>query len=365
MKNLINRALAAEKKLFILLAAVVMTASAMADQTLPRIYCGCVLGKTTYKDIFSGDSQLPKSEKMKDLLVASSVAGSFVGDFVVADHHFSILTMYFYKDTLYQMTFRDEEINNDIMELNRTFIRQYKEKYKSFNNWLRDDELNDEQFLTCSKTDSIVGISIMGSPHSLEFTIILERLANESLYSAFSTLYKNKEGSNYDEKNKVTSIAGVRFGESKQTVMNVFKKRGNFIKDEGNFSFFYDVSFGGSTFSTASLYFQYNSRRYDNVLTAAKFEKNFYDWKRDEALMMYESIVDLFKSKYTNCTIIKDEENRKLMVCGMLEDDYEEGKVPPIYVSFNLGISRGGEKFYYVSVYYFGTRMSSANKDDI
>ena len=49
----------------------------------------------------------------------------------------------------------------------------------------------------------------------------------------------------------------------------------------------------------------------------------------------------------------------------MLSDDYADGKIPPIIVSLDLGISRGGDKFYYVSVSYFVQRMSSVDSDDL
>ena len=50
MKNLINRALVAEKKLFILLAAVVMTASAMAKEevTIDKDNCTITKNGKTY-----------------------------------------------------------------------------------------------------------------------------------------------------------------------------------------------------------------------------------------------------------------------------------------------------------------------------
>ena len=178
----------------------------------------------------------------------------------------------------------------------------------------------------------------------------IERLANE-----FNALLFGKIGPNHDEKNKVTSIAGVRFGETRTNTINAFKQRGTFLKSEDKITYFSNVNFGGSTYNMATLFFQYNSKRFDMTLAAAKFEKNFYEWP----------VVSQFQGKYTNCTVLKDEEDYKAMVCGMLDDSYEDGKMPPIIVSFELGVSRGGDKFYYVSVSYFGYRMSNVASDDI
>lgn len=354
------------RNLFILLAAVVLTVNVCANQTLPRTYCGCTLGQTVYKDVIAKDTLLPESVGVPWGLAITKDVCVYVGDFVVEDHHFSILTMNFYKDTLYKMEFRDEEINNDIMALNRTFIKKYKEKYSSFEKWLSGENKDEDFFVTCSKTDSILGVSIIGSKHSLQLTLSFVRLADEELKAEFASIFSSaKFGPNYDEKNKVTSIAGVRFGETRQNTINAFKQRGTFLKNEDKITYFSNISFGGSLFSTAIFYFQDDSRRYDKVLTAAKFEKNFYEWRKEEALMIYDAVVSRFKEKYTNCIVLKDEPDHKTMVCGMIDDNYADGKMPPIIVSFELGISRGGDKFYYVTVSYFEMRMTNAAADDI
>ena len=125
------------------------------------------------------------------------------------------------------------------------------------------------------------------------------------------------------------------------------------------------MNFGGSYFNSAELYFQYDSKQREMVFAAARFEKNFYEWKKEEAEMMYESIVNKYKKKYTNCIVLKDEEDLKGIVCGTAEEDYTDGYMPPILITFELGISRGGEKFYYITVSYFEYRMNNAANNDI
>ena len=222
--------------------------------------------------------------------------------------------------------------------------------------------------VTFYKTDGKTRILFAAYPNSLSLTLTnvhFDKIQTQKLSKEFNSLITGRKGPNYDEKNKVTSIAGVRFGETRTNTINAFKQRGTFLKNENNITYFSNVNFGGSTYSIAKFYFEYDKRRYENVLAAAKFEKNFYEWRREEAVMMYEAVTSSFSSKYTNGTIIKDEEDQKMIVFGMLSDDYADGKIPPIIVSLDLGISRGGDKFYYVSVSYFVQRMSSVDSDDL
>ena len=350
------------KKLFIILAAVCMAVSGMAQTHLPRTYCGCTLGKTTYSDVNATHSKLPESARLVWGLANSKEVCVYAGDFVVEDHHFSILSLKFHNDTLYKMEFRDEEVNNDIMELNRAFIHNYKKKYSPLKKWLSSEDSDDEEFVSCSKTDGEICVNMLGSKRSLELTYSYERIANDALRASFGSL---RIGPNYDEKNKVTSIAGVRFGETLTNTINAFKQRGTLLKNDGKEVYFSDVTFGGLSYNNAVFYFQYDTKRFCNVLAAAKFEKNFYEWRKEEALMTYESVVHTFQEKYTNCTVLIDEDYKKAMVCGMLESDYEDGNIPPITITLDLGVSRGGDKYYYVTVTYFGMNMSDSATEDI
>lgn len=159
------------KKLFLIIAAVMMAVSVMGQQSLPRTYCGCTLGKTVYDDLFDRNLSLPQSANIPEGLSYAKEACIYVGDFVVEGHHFSILILSFYKDTLYRMEFLDVEINSDVMGLNRTFVRDYKAKYNSLKRWISSNDMDDDLFVTCSKTDGTLGVTIFGSEKSLRMSI--------------------------------------------------------------------------------------------------------------------------------------------------------------------------------------------------
>ena len=332
---------------------------------LPRTLCGCTLGQTTNNDLWGKDSKIPQSENIPSLLAVSDHTIVYKGDFLVEGNHFAILSLSFYKDTLYRLEFHEIELNSEQWDVNQIFVKNLRLKYKDIADYLSNS--NDvDGLVSVTKSDEKTHLIAHGAKHELNYKIEDARLAEEEWNNELQSVFGNiKSGPNYDEKNKVTSIAGVRFGETRTNTINAFKQRGTFIKNESNITYFSNVSFGGSTYSIAKFYFEYDKRRYENVLAAAKFEKNFYEWRREEAVMMYEAVTSSFSSKYTNGTIIKDEEDEKMMVFGMLSDDYADGKIPPIIVSLDLGISRGGDKFYYVSVSYFEQRMSSVDSDDL
>ena len=169
------------KRLFFIFAAVMMAASMMAEQKLPHTYCGCTVGKISYLDILGSGSILPKSNGYSYALAYARDECVYVGDFVVEGHHFSILTMSFYKDTLYQMDFLDVEINNDIMELNRSFVKSYRTKYNSFAKGPYGVDRDEEKNVSCSKTDGTIVVQATGSKTILQLSIWDERLKHKSM----------------------------------------------------------------------------------------------------------------------------------------------------------------------------------------
>ena len=292
----------------------------------------------------------------------------YLGDFVIEGLHMSILSLELIDDTVYQVSFYEKSPYADCWDLYKEPVYKLRDKYAHFDDVTEPIVTDRDSVVTFYKTDGITQILFTAYPKSLSLTITSEHFHNiwgKRLADEFTNTFLGKTGPNYDEKNKVTSSAGVRFGETRANTINAFKQRGTFVKNEGQLSYFSNVSFGGGTYNLATLYFQYDSRRYETVLAAARFEKNFYEWRKEEALMMYEAVVSKFQEKYTNCLVLKDEADSKAMVCGMLEDEYEGGNLPPIVVTFELGVSRGGDKFYYVTVSYFGKRMNSVASDDI
>jgi len=358
------------KRLFTILAAMCMTASMMAEvQSINPTACGITVGETTRTGkTLDQWSDILKDYRPMNNIVMKGDQEVYIGDFVVEGFRMSVMDMELIDDTVYQISFYERSPYADCWDSYKDLAFELRDKYAHFEDVTEPFPFNRDSVVTFFKTDGKTMILFAASPQyisliltSVHFQNIRVNRLTEEMVSALTA----KTGPNYDEKNKVTSIAGVRFGETKTNTITAFKQRGTFVKNEGNITYFSNLSFGGSVYSTATFFFQHDTRKYDNVLAAAKFEKNFYKWEKEEALMMYESVASAFQRKYSNCTMIKDEDDAKLMVCGMLEDEYEEGKIPPIIISLELAISRGGDMFYYVTVSYFVQKMSSVAADDI
>lgn len=369
MKNLINRALAAEKKLFLLIvvaAMALMTINAMANKNVisPTLY-GMTVGETTTKGkTFAQWDNLLQLGRNTKLISISKSDQVYYGDFMVEGLHLSLMHIVFINDTVYKLSFYEKSPHVNSWDA----CKNLSVRYAKFKDVVEPLEPGNDSVIFFMKSDGKTSLFFSARPGYITYELSNEHfdeICSKKMAEDLNSFLTQKTGPNYDEKNKVTSIAGVRFGETRTNAINAFKQRGAFMKNEDKMTYFSDVNFGGNTFSIATLYFQYDSRRYDSVLAAAKFEKNFFEWRKEEARMMYETVASNFLQKYSNCTVIKDEEDSKMMVCGMLDDNYAEGKLPPIIISLDLGVSRGGDKFYYVTISYFVQRMDSVATDDI
>lgn len=358
------------KRLFIFLATCMMAVGAKAyEYRISPTACGITVGLTTKtgKTIAQWNDLLKDYRPMNPIVMKDDQE-VLLGDFVVEGFHMSILNMELMNDTVYQLSFYERSPYADCWDAYKDLAFRLRDKYAHFKDVTDPLSFDNDSIVIFHKTDGKTQILFAAYPNSISLTLTnvhFQDILIHKMTDEFNSLISGKTGSNYDEKNKVESIAGVRFGETRTNTINAFKQRGTFINNEDKFTYFSDVSFGGSLFSTAIFYFQDDSRRYDKVLTAAKFEKNFYEWRKAEALMMYEAVASRFKEKYTNCIVLKDEPDQKTMVCGMIDDNYADGKMPPIIVSYELGVSRGGDKFYYVTVSYFEMLMTNAAADDI
>ncbi len=358
------------KKLFLFLAAVVMTVSVMAvEKIISPTACGITVGQTTKTGkTLSQWGDILKDYRPMNPIVLDDNQEVHLGDFVVEGFHMPLMAMELINDTVYKISFYERSPYADCWDSYKDLAFKLRDKYAPFEDVGTPFTNDNDSSVSFFKTDGKTEILFAAYPNSITFSLIsvhFEKIRVSNLANEFNAVFGGKTGPNYDEKNKVTSVAGVRFGETKANTINAFKQRGTLIENKDKETYFSKVDFGGANYNMAILYFQYDSRRKDMVFSAAKFEKNFYEWRKDEAVMMYEAVTSQYKSKYTNGVVISDEEDEKMMVFGMRSDDYEDCKMPPIIVSMSLGVSRGGDKFYYVTVSYFEKRMSSTAIDDI
>ena len=78
--------------------------------------------------------------------------------------------------------------------------------------------------------------------------------------------------------------------------------------------------------------------------------------------MAFEGVKSQYERRYTNFKVIKDEYEEKLAICGAYIDGYD---YPPIVISFEKSLSKGGDIMYYVIVSYYGMRTDNIYDDEI
>ena len=169
---------------------------------LPRTMCGCTLGQTTNNDLFSKDSKIPQSENIPFLLAVSDHTIVYKGDFLVEGNHFAILSLSFYKDTLYRLEFHEIELNSEQWDVNQIFVKNLRLKYKDIADYLSNS--NDvDGFVSVTKSDEKTHLIAHGAKHELIYKIEDARLAEEEWNNELQSVFGNiKSGPNYDEKNK-------------------------------------------------------------------------------------------------------------------------------------------------------------------
>lgn len=163
----------------------------------------------------------------------------------------------------------------------------------------------------------------------------------------------NEYDPDYDIDYKVTSVAGVKFGESEYSVKSDLKSHfGYDYKDYGSNIVFLDPTIGGTTYTFGDFYFS------EKKFVAAKLTKIFPLNQFQKAKDFRDMVALQYGNKYANIHSQIDEHGYKYYVCGMVEDDRY-----PIIISIIKGEGNDGKTRYYVTVYYFN--YIEALSDDI
>jgi hypothetical protein len=162
----------------------------------------------------------------------------------------------------------------------------------------------------------------------------------------------------FAEENKVTGVAGVKFGDSRENVRRVISAKSQELLESDSHSLkYYKVKIGGVTYDYATFYFTA-----DKGLISVNLQKPFHSWRQEEAEMAYKDIISQYKRKYTNFKVLKDEPEEKAGDCGAYTDDYD---YKPILITFRKSLSRGGDIMYYIQVEYYYNRRSNLYDDEI
>lgn len=163
----------------------------------------------------------------------------------------------------------------------------------------------------------------------------------------------NEYDPDYDIDYKVTSVAGVKFGESEYSVKSDLKSHfGYDYKDYGSNILFLEPTIGGTTYTFGDFYFS------EKKFAAAKLTKTFPLSQFQKAKDFRDMVAYQYGSKYANIHSKIDEQGYKYYVCGMVEDDKY-----PIMIFIIKGEGNDGKLRYYVTVSYFN--FIEALSDDI
>ena len=361
MRNKINCALVAKKKVFVLLS-LVMSMSMSAGVTIQSTFHGCTLGKSS------------KSEVLKKMLELGAVVGSYEDstisfsglDFSADGIDFLLCSVSFTEDTMSTILFV-----GDKRKISAVQLAAVKEKYSKLPMSKEDEEDLKEK---CNSINARYMFFFSDLRAYKDNTNSLFTMSTDSLYmfiySADEYIGRVEERHvmdkiikttpNYDETNAVKSVAGCVFGDSRQDVIAKFRSKADDMIDSNAHSvLFKDVSFGGQHFKRGILYF------INDKFVACTFESEFYTFRYEEAKATYDVICSQYNRKYTNGVSVSSETDDMLSTYGMLQDDYENGKIPPIIIHLQKSVSRGGDMYYYVSVSYFIERLKTMYDDEI
>ncbi len=349
------------KRLFFIIFLSLPTIGMLAQNVrISPTVCGLTVGETTTNgQTLAQWDDLIQHEGMKRLISSSASDQVYYGDFVVEGFHLSLMHIELINDTIYKISFYEKSPYADCWDAYKDIAFRMRDKYAELENLTKPDTLVNDSAVMLFKTDGKTRLLFAAYPDQITYELTNEHFNDiylQKLYEEFNSLFTGKTGPDYDEKNKVTSVAGVNFGDSKENVKRVISAKSDRLLQSDEYSLnFYKVRVGGTTYEYAKFYFKKGEG-----LVSVNLQQPFRSWRKEEALMMYENTKSVYQRKYTNYRDVVDEDENKGGVCGAYEDGYM-----PIIISFTKSLSQGGDIMYYVQVDYFHNRIATLYDNDI
>ncbi|HCE47544.1 MAG TPA: hypothetical protein DEQ84_02540 [Prevotellaceae bacterium] len=368
------------KRFYLIAMAIFSALSISAETSIQNTFFGCTLGKSTSKEVQTamtaqGFKLLDTHINKKDSIFGVEVFEyNYEGQYNHKGKDFHSLRIGFWNDIFYSVLFKDSclGICSDYADSVQIVQTNLERKYGSL----------DMDTITYTKENLEIatrcGMKVWSRQD--KSTIVETILVSEGLvskYKKFVCGYKDRKMSNnilkmqeqtfkriqrasnpnYSENNKVYGVAGVKFGDDKETVRKIIAPKSEMLLNSDPHMLQYGrTNVGGSTYDGATFYFM------QGKLSSVTLQQAFYSWKREEARMFYENIKSQYAMKYSNLEEFKDEYDEKICVCGAFIDGYD---YPPIFISFKKALSKGGDMMYYVIVSYYEARMANIYNDEI
>lgn len=349
------------KRIFLTLLAFVTISTMVAEVTIQTEFEGILLGKSSRSEVskFLTSKGLVLSVKQSEV-DEYGITDIYEGVYLHEDMNFDCVTTRFIDDTIVAVFFHGF-CDSACFEYGKPFIENIHSKYNNL-------ESADRSLLVLSATSDVKGEKIWSRKDNQSLVLTIQGdSACACAYFAESKIFQLSVNQAYNkmkhllpdyaEENKVYGVGGVKFGDSKQSVKSVMLSKSDRIVDEDAHSItFAETTIGGSTYDFAVFYFA------SDQLVSVNLQDAFYSWRKEEALMQFERVKSQYGRKYTNMTLLKDEEDLKGYNCGAYIDGYD---YLPILISFTKSLSKGGDIMYYVQVEYYRHRTDNLYDDEI
>lgn len=347
------------KRYFLFVFALVSAIALNAETNIQREFLGLTVGKTTVSEVQtimkSRGFELLNNENVSNV----SSQFQFKGYYKHQGVEFHTIVTSFLNDTLFVFCAHDscgESASEKASVLQKNLEVLYGNLIPADSTFLFSffkDSADHYGVKTWSRMDDHTMIISMQSEEKVTCMYIDQDIFYSIMYAGLRQMGMP----DYSEENRVYGVAGVKFGDDIASVKKVIcPKAEHFLDEDAHNLTYYKVKIGGSTYDYANFLFA------KGKLSSVRLQKVFYSWRKEEALMAFEGVKSQYERRYTNFKVIKDEYEEKLAICGAYIDGYD---YPPIVISFEKSLSKGGDIMYYVIVSYYGMRTDNIYDDEI
>lgn len=166
---------------------------------------------------------------------------------------------------------------------------------------------------------------------------------------------------------EVKSVAGCNFHDTRTNVRQKLQNkfgRALQVDDTEKVLSFSHQEIGGSLYDFVEFFFKYDSKRRVNEFVSAKFQRRFETYEKDKANEYYQYLIDTYKRKYSNLQSVS-RDDVKYSGCGPLPEDAVNDTDFPIIIMLSEGLSKGGDKYIYVTVDYYYSNREDLYDDEI
>ena len=345
------------KRLFFLLMLALMTASVWAANTIQDTFMGLKLGQATQSEVNN-----VLSSQGFELLSDSGGIYVFSGNWKVEGTPIKIVATQYYNDTLTTILFANA-CKDGCDSLKQQIEADLDKKYGSLQSGdsslclaVFSKGIVSAEMEKWSRMDKSTAFMYAKSDSTYMFVYLAEKFMSKQLSDLIDSM--QELALNFDEENKITGVAGIKFGENMNTARTILRSRSEEVRTEGDFLYGLNTTVGGVTYDYTFFLFH----RENGLLKAALLKKYTASEKKN-AELQYDAIVKQYKDKYTNLKLRKNETDTKLYTCGQYTKDYE---YPPIYIMFYKGIdSDTGRVVYSISVSYYMRKPDPIYPDEI